>query len=292
MSKPGQLETSSTVSELTWEPATYEDISRHFQVSNAQTVLSLFPFRGDEVVLDIGSGDGLVTAIHLVPCVTRGRVVGLDLSNEMLSHAQEKYSLSAFPNLTFVQGDACDLDAALSPGRAPLPEFNLVFSNATLHWLIKDQKQNDSRHLAALQGMNRHLVPGGKILLAFIGEGALADLVAASLEVASLEQWAPYFEGFRFPDQYSATKYADLVGQSGFQNIRVDIFDRVMNLSSATELARWYRVSMRSFMARLDTSKQMDFATQAVQRYVGTDDPSRPTSVVYRDLVARATKGL
>jgi trans-aconitate methyltransferase len=209
----------------------------------------------------------------------------------MLSHAQKKYSPSAFPNLTFVQGDACDLDAALSPGHPPIPQFNLVFSNATLHWLIGDQKQNDSKHLAALQGMNRHLVSGGEILLAFIGEGALAELVTASLEVASRVQWAPYFEGFRFPGQYSAAKYADLVDRSGFENIQVEIFDRVMSFASAAELARWYQVSMRSFMARLEASVQMDFATQIVQRYVGTDDLSTHASVTYRDLVARATKG-
>jgi trans-aconitate methyltransferase len=288
------LGTSAEATTLTWSPTTYEAISRHFQVRNAQAVLSLHTFNGSETVLDVGSGDGLVTATHIAPRVPLGRVVGLDVSLNMLAHARGKYPVSSFQNVSFIEGDACNLDAALETAVGVPRQFNLVFSNATLHWLIENQTQSDSKHLAALGGMNRCLSPDGAVLLAFVGQGALEGLVAASLEVTRSPQWSSYFDGFRFPELYSAERYAELVAQAGLKPVHVEIVDQVMSLSSASELARWFQVSMRSFMARLaalDMPAQLDFATQAVQRYVGAGDLEREVSVVYKDLVVQAVKG-
>lgn len=280
-------------SHLKWDAATYEAVSRHFQVRNAQEVLSRFPFKGHENVLDIGSGDGLVTATLLAPRVPLGRIVGLDSSPAMLAHAREKYPPSRFPTVAFLEGDACDLDGALKAVPGTPHSFDLIFSNATLHWLIENQTQSDPKHLAALRGMNDHLSPEGEVLLAFVGQGALQELVDASLEITKLPQWSPHFIGFRFPELYSAARYFELMEAAGLRPIHVEIVDRNMRLSSAAELARWYQVSMRSFMGRLGelgVPAQLEFATQAVQRYVGTNNSGGEVSVTYRDLVARGTK--
>jgi len=275
---------------LSWDPATYESISRHFQVRNAQKVLALYTFQEGEKVLDIGSGDGLVTAKLIASKVPFGHVVGIDNSASMLAHARSKYPVS---NVSFIEGDACNLSVALTSAKDTPQHFDLIFSNATLHWLMENQTQSDSKHLSALQGMSRHLNPRGEVLLAFVGQGALEDLVAASLEVTRLPQWAPYFEGFRFPELYTAQRYSELLREAGLKPIQVEIVDRTMTLSSATELARWYQVSMRSFMEKLTNlgfDGQVDFASQAVQRYVGAGYKGEEVSVTYRDLVARAVK--
>ena len=129
---PAQDLTSGDTSHLKWDAATYEAVSRHFQVRNAQEVLSRFPFKGHENVLDIGSGDGLVTSTLLAPRVPLGRIIGLDPSPAMLAHAREKYPHSNFPTVAFIEGDACDLDRALKAAPGIPHSFDLIFSNAVV----------------------------------------------------------------------------------------------------------------------------------------------------------------
>jgi len=101
---------------------------------------------GDERVLDIGCGDGKVTA-EIAECVPRGRVVGVDSSAEMVGLAQSRYPSWAVRNLRFQQADA---------NRLPFErEFTHVFSNAALHWVLD--------HKPVLRGINSCLVPGGKV---------------------------------------------------------------------------------------------------------------------------------
>ncbi|MGD0249003.1 MAG: class I SAM-dependent methyltransferase, partial [Candidatus Limnocylindrales bacterium] len=60
-----------------------------------------------------------------------GSVLGIDSSAEMIALAQSKYSTDVFPNLRFQRGDASRLTFD--------NEFDVVFSNATLHWIL-DQR--------------------------------------------------------------------------------------------------------------------------------------------------------
>ena len=62
-------------------------------------------FNGDELVLDVGCGDGKIT-VELANLVPRGRVLGTDFSADMISHAKLTHNVS---NLEFQQLDAEDI---------------------------------------------------------------------------------------------------------------------------------------------------------------------------------------
>ncbi len=61
--------------------------------------------RPDEIVLDIGCGNGQSTRIA-ARAASRGRVVGIDLSAAMLDHARAEAAAAGLTNVEHVQGDA------------------------------------------------------------------------------------------------------------------------------------------------------------------------------------------
>lgn len=138
--------------------------------------------RGDEHILDIGSGDGKVT-VALSRQVPRGSVVGIDNSAEMVNRAREKFPEKRFPNLRFQATDARNLKFENT--------FDLVFSNATLHW-VKD-------HVPVLRGIEQSLRSGGRILLQMGGKGNAAAVIRTVDGLIKRDKWRRCFTDFTFP---------------------------------------------------------------------------------------------
>src|ERR1041385_3111436 len=104
-----------TATTVQWNAADYAANSTA-QQSWARELIAGLHLRGDERVLDVGCGDGKVTA-ELDGAVSRGSVTGVDASEAMIGFAQKTF---AMPNLEFQVMDA---------RRLRLPrEFDLVFS--------------------------------------------------------------------------------------------------------------------------------------------------------------------
>jgi trans-aconitate 2-methyltransferase len=103
-------------------------------------IISSLQLEGNENILDLGCGDGGLS-LQLAVKVPQGSVLGIDSSPSMISTAQKIY----WPNLTFRLKDINDLDFE--------GEFDLIFSNATLHWI------ND--HSTFLTGAYHALKKGG-----------------------------------------------------------------------------------------------------------------------------------
>ena len=80
-----------------WNAKTYSEASdiQFWQAMEALTILNL---KGDETILDVGCGDGKITAL-IADKVPNGRVVGVDITDDMINFAQEKFD--TIPNLSF-----------------------------------------------------------------------------------------------------------------------------------------------------------------------------------------------
>ncbi|MBS1179051.1 MAG: tam, partial [Proteobacteria bacterium] len=107
----------------TWHGADY---ARHstLQAAMADEVLAHLPLRGDEQLLDVGCGDGKLTA-RIAEQLPRGEVLGVDASADMVAYAQQQFGTDAWPNLRFEVADARQLDFG--------PRFDRVVSFNTLH---------------------------------------------------------------------------------------------------------------------------------------------------------------
>jgi ubiquinone/menaquinone biosynthesis C-methylase UbiE len=129
------------------------------QQTLADEQLARLTLAGTERVLDVGCGDGKITA-EIAAQVPRGSVVGVDPSHQMIDFAANHFAPSAWPNLRFVVADAREL-----PFRS---EFDLVVSFNALHWVTEQE--------AALRSIHQALKPGGRAILQFVPRGPIRGL--------------------------------------------------------------------------------------------------------------------
>ena len=112
-----------------WDAQEYEKHSQG-QQKWARELVEKISFNGTENVLDLGCGDGKVTA-EISKLVRKGLIIGIDNSAAMIKLATDRHSVAIYPNLSFKEMDAGNLKFK--------DRFDLIFSNAVLHW-VKDQK--------------------------------------------------------------------------------------------------------------------------------------------------------
>jgi trans-aconitate 2-methyltransferase len=163
-----------------WNAARY---ARHssLQEQMAAQVLSLVELRGDERVLDIGCGDGRISARIAAERVSRGSVLGVDASADMIAFAQRRHA--AVGNLKFAVADAAEL--------AFEGDFDAAVSFNALHWLHQLS--------SAFRGIKAALVPGGRAWLRLVTRGPVTSLEEVAEQVRRESTWAPLFTGFVDP---------------------------------------------------------------------------------------------
>lgn len=229
------------------------DYAKHSSAQQrwARELIEKLHLKGDESVLDIGCGDGKVTA-EIASSVPRGEVVGIDNSQPMLELAQTQFAESVYPNLSFESGDAARLQYQ---GR-----FNVIFSNAALHWI--------SDHGPVISGMRRSLKPGGRIVLQMGGRGNAASILNVMEEVTNLKKWHNYFNGFRFPyGFYGPKEYEQWLTDEGLAPVRVELLAKDMSYSSKEGLAGWIRTTWLPYTDRVPEAERTEFIDHLVESY-------------------------
>ncbi len=108
-----------------WNAAEY-DRQSGLQQAMAAEQLVLLDFKGMESVLDIGCGNGKITA-GIAARLPHGSVLGVDPSRDMISFASSHFSSSDWPNLRFEIADVRRLPYSHA--------FDLVISFNALHWV-------------------------------------------------------------------------------------------------------------------------------------------------------------
>jgi len=185
--------------------------SRHSFVWNlgADLVPLCAPEPGERI-LDIGCGTGQLTAKI---AETGASVVGLDRSPEMIGQARQNY-----PNLEFRLADASDFSFSR--------EFDAVFSNAALHWVLEPEK--------VIQSIAASLKPGGRFIAEFGGKRNVARLLEAA-ETVMVRRGLPYVNPWYFP---SIGEYSALLEREGFEVSSAGHFDRLTPLDDGDDAMR------------------------------------------------------
>ncbi|MDD5033416.1 MAG: methyltransferase domain-containing protein [Methylococcaceae bacterium] len=245
-----------------WNP---EDYTRHSsgQERWARELLGNLALRPDDAVLDIGCGAGRITAA-IAEGVSRGRVVGLDLSQEMIRYAQTHYPASRHPNLAFQQGDASRL-----PFEA---QFSLIFSNAALHW-IRD-------HRPVLAGIARALQAGGRCLMEMGGHGSAAALIEVFEAVAEEEPWADAFVGFESSYGFhDAEHYGQWLCEAGLEAERVQLIDKDMVHADRESFTGWLRTAWHPYTSPVQPETRQRFIDAVAARYLAEFPPDAGNQV-------------
>jgi trans-aconitate 2-methyltransferase len=189
-----------------WNAGTYHRVSAP-QFAWGQAVLERLPLRGDELVLDVGCGTGRLTAL-LAERLSDGRVIGIDLSTNMLRTAQQALPRAAHGRCAFVHADASRLPVA---GRA-----DAIFSTATFHWVLD--------HPRLFRALFQALRPGGRLVAQCGGGPNIERQHERAAALMRRPDYAPWFATWRDPWEFAdaETTAARLTG-AGF----VDVTTRV-----------------------------------------------------------------
>jgi trans-aconitate 2-methyltransferase len=231
----------------------------------ANELIDKLNLTGDEHLLDVGCGDGKVSAA-IAGRLARGKVVGVDKSREMIDFACANFSA---PNLSFAQCDASSLkfDA----------EFDVVFSNAVLHWIVD--------HRPVLDGIFRALKPGGRVLLQMGGRGNAADVLVAATELTRDPKWREYFTDFHFHyGFYGRDEYGPWLQDAGLIARRVELIPKDMTHNSTDAFAGWIRTTWVPWIQAVPEARRGEFLEAFVSRYVRAHPPD-PSGAVHVKMV-------
>jgi trans-aconitate 2-methyltransferase len=181
-------DTSTDVSASTWDPTQYLRFGGE-RLRPALDLLAQVKIERPRFVVDLGCGAGNVTAI-LKQHFPAAEVLGIDGSPAMLQKAR-----AAAADCGFLETDI----GAWQPERPP----DLIFSNATLHWL--------ANHTVLFPRLVSLLAPGGVLAVQM---PAMHDAPFRRLQslVASDGPWAEALRGVgSAPDILPAIAYWDLL---------------------------------------------------------------------------------
>jgi trans-aconitate 2-methyltransferase len=234
-----------------WDAKDYAKNSQN-QFQWAKELIPKLKLHGNEALLDVGCGDGKITA-ELSQCLPKGKAVGIDSSAQMINLAKNTFPTEQYPNLTFKLMDAQSISFK--------EEFDIAFSNAALHWIL-DQK-------AVIEGVKRSLKPKGRLLFQMAGKGNAQEVLKIFDNLLVLPQWQRYFEGFTFPYAFlNPQEYRQLLVQGGLNPVRLELFPRDMKFPSTEGLAGWVRTTWLPFTERIPIQQRDGFVQEIVSRYI------------------------
>lgn len=234
-----------------WNPEDYAKNS-DAQLKWARELRQNLNLQGDESVLDVGCGDGKITA-DFSTALPKGQVVGVDSSPEMIVYATRTYAVTQYPNLSFACIDARSLDFDR--------EFDLCFSNATLHWV--------DNHQAFLNGASRALRSGGRLVISCGGQGNASDILQVFSEVVASQHWQNYFDAFHNPYFfYGEQDYALWLEKAGFNVKQLELVPKDMTHSGKEGLAGWIRTTWMPFTQSIPGHERDNFIADFVERYL------------------------
>lgn len=243
---------SDPVPSFTWNAADYNRNSPAQQLW-AQELIRTIRLSEHDRVLDIGCGDGKATAA-IAASVLKGSVTGIDSSSEMIRFARDHFPRSTHNNLSFIQMDVSHLEYC--------EEFDLVFSNAALHWI--------SDHKPLLRGIARSLCPGGRLLVQMGGRGNAAQVFEVLAILLEDPLWGTYYHGFSFAyGFFGPEEYRQWLTDVGLEPVRVDLIPKDMVYADRVALPAG-SAPPGSWMARLPESERSAFIEDFIERYLQT----------------------
>ena len=212
-----------------WDTTSYQRDTGFVSVYGEGVLDWLRPVAGERI-LDLGCGDGALT--HKI-VASGADVLGVDSSPGFIETARAA-------GLSVQQVDAHDLQFE--------QEFDGVFSNAALHWMLQPE--------TVVKGVARALKPQGRFVAEFGGFGNVAALTSVMRAVGAemggdADLAAPWY----FP---TFSQYSSLLQAHGFSVVEATTFYRPTPLP--TGVRSWLEVMRAPFFDQFGARREEAYA--------------------------------
>ena len=234
-----------------WNAADYA-VNSAVQLAWARELIAKLSLRGDEHILDVGCGDGKVTA-ELARAVPRGSATGVDASRQMIAFAKKNFPPRIFPNLKFRTMDARKIRSR--------KKLDAIFSNAALHWV--------DDHQSFLRGASACLKSGGRLVVSCGGKGNAQDVFVALRPGMRLACWRKFFRKLPKPYFFYAPEdYERWLPRFGFKTCRVELAPKDATYAGRDGFAAWLRTTWLPYTQRVPENLREEFIHAVTERYV------------------------
>ncbi|KAM5355538.1 hypothetical protein ACJ41O_002184 [Fusarium nematophilum] len=189
-----------------WSSAAYQN-SASFVPKLATKVVQWLDLQKDDVLLDIGCGDGVLNAeFAKLLAQGSGSMHGVDSSPSMIDAARRL--CEGAENSTFETLDATQL---ISKPELQQGTFTKAFSNAAMHWILRPE----ATRAQFFEGVFAALAPGGSFTFEMGGLGNVSEMRAAILGAVARRagmQAALAADPWFFPDEVWITAALEEAG--------------------------------------------------------------------------------
>jgi trans-aconitate 2-methyltransferase len=262
---------TSTAAEHLWQA---EDYHYHSSVQNdaAVQLLQQIQLKGYEQVLDVGCGDGKITA-KLAKRLPNGSAIGIDASPEMIDFACKAFSKDYYPNLIFSVQDAQQFDYGA--------KLDLIFSSFALQWLPDPG--------LFFKCAYKSLKFAGYLAVT-IPLGISAELEKTIKIISTSPRWSTYFQTFS-PKWHFITddEYKQLLEESNFISTQFTVVSQAVIFSSRENFEN-YVIQWFPYLNPLPQHLKQVFFKQVIDKYLEITSPIENGKVSFKflrlDLIA------
>ncbi|WP_035899270.1 class I SAM-dependent methyltransferase [Leeuwenhoekiella sp. MAR_2009_132] len=216
-----------------WEANLYR--KKHgFVFDYGKDLISMLNPKAGERILDFGCGTGELTAEI---AQSGAELVGIDASAAMIEAAQEQ-----FKAIKFIQ--------ARGESFIDTVQYDAIFSNATLHWILNPE--------AAISAMYSNLKPGGRLLLEMGGKGNVAIIIDTLQDVLEENGYVKQSKtvNWYFP---KLGTYSYFLEKNGFKVTFAHLYDRPTQLNDPeTGIIDWLTMFAGKYFADITENEVTD----------------------------------
>jgi trans-aconitate methyltransferase len=211
-----------------WDPQRYARNAR-FVSELGEPLLQLLEPQPDEIILDLGCGDGALTEkIADYGC----KVIGVDSSLPQL-----QASKSRRVNAVVMDGHALGFKQ----------RCDAVFTNAALHWMKKPER--------VIDGVRRALKPQGRFVGEFGGKGNVETIRSALYAALAKRDIDPVaVDPWYYP---SSEEYSQLLSKAGFKLAFIELIPRPTKLPG--DILGWLEIFAQPFTIAVTEQERSSF---------------------------------
>jgi trans-aconitate methyltransferase len=224
-----------------WDAEHYKKHS-DTQFHGALDILNDYSFQGHEHILDIGCGDGKLTAL-IAQRLSQGEVVGIDASQNMIDNACKSYKdiknviFKCVPAENFVTNQT----------------FDLIVSFFAFHWIADQEK--------VFRNIFHMLKPGGTLIIKTSGGNS-----RVIEEVFDRDEWKRQFvEANTWHGDKSSDDYKRILGALGFKSVNITV-TQASRLFESEEAFVGYAMAWLPHVTGMSNEKSLELAHDLAQR--------------------------